>query len=233
MTKQLDPVTTQLTTAQSIVATIPTSSALDSKLSPMNDSLGDLSQRVSTAPHVPSAPPLPSIPPTGVVTRPAAPPPIPRAHAPPPKVSSNSTGFYPDIPRYDPVRHVFYRNPRAYADKFPDSWEANEFRDGKYPDPTSFVAGHLDPDCPKPQHTYAQAAPAVAPKKRNKIKSPPTATQVASVSNSVPKVLAPKSLPTAERRFYAPRSSPSKHTQAPLIAATFPDIAAGVLRDAN
>jgi len=43
----------------------------------------------------------------------------------------------------------------------------------------------------------------------------------------------PKSLPTAERRFYAPRSSPSEHPQASLIAATFPDICARVLRDAN
>jgi len=34
-------------------------------------------------------------------------------------------------------------------------------------------------------------------------------------------------------RFYAPRSSPSEHPQAALIAATFPDIAARVLRDAN
>jgi len=40
-------------------------------------------------------------------------------------------------------------------------------------------------------------------------------------------------LPTAERRFFAPRSSPSERSQAPLIAATFPNIAARVLRDAN
>jgi len=33
--------------------------------------------------------------------------------------------------------------------------------------------------------------------------------------------------------LYAPRSSPSEHPQGPLIAATFPDIAARVLRDAN
>jgi len=37
----------------------------------------------------------------------------------------------------------------------------------------------------------------------------------------------------AERRCYAPRSSPSEHPQALLIAATIPDIAARVLRDAN
>ena len=233
MTKQLDTVTTQLATVHSIVATLPTSSALDSRLSPISAALRDLSQRVNSAPPAPPAPPRPNISPTGVVTRPSAPPPAPRAHAPPPKTNNNSTAFDPDIPGYDPVRRVFYGNPRAYADKFPNSWEANAFRDGKYPDPTSFVSGHLDPDCPKPQQTYTQATTAVAPKKGNKKKSPPTAAQVASVSNLEPKILASKSLRKAERRFYAPRSSPSGHDQAALIAATFPDIAARVLRDAN
>lgn len=63
--------------------------------------------------------------------------------------------------------------------------------------------------------------------------SPPTAAQVASVSNSVPKVPAAKSLPTVDRRFYAPHSAPSEHDQARLIAATFPDLDPRVLRDAN
>jgi len=49
----------------------------------------------------------------------------------------------------------------------------------------------------------------------------------------VPAPQPPKSLPTAERRFYALGSSPSEHPQASLIAATFPDIAARVLRDDN
>ena len=49
----------------------------------------------------------------------------------------------------------------------------------------------------------------------------------------MPNVPAPKSLPKAERRFYALRSTPSEHEQAFLIAATFPDIAARVPRDAN
>jgi len=125
------------------------------------------------------------------------------------------------------------RPARPYPDKLPDSWEANVFRDGKYPEPLSFVSGHLDPDCPQPQQTYAQTATAVASKKGNKRKSPPTAAQVASVSNSVQNAPARKGLPMGERMFYAPRSYPSGHDQAPLIAATFPDIAARVLRDAN
>ena len=42
-----------------------------------------------------------------------------------------------------------------------------------------------------------------------------------------------KSLPTAKRRFYSSSSSPSEHPQAPPIAATFPAIAARVLKDVN
>jgi len=122
----------------------------------------------------------------------------------------------------------FYGDPRAYADKFPDTWEANAFREGKYPDPTTFIAGHLAPNYNKPHQSYAKAASAGAPKGK-KNKSSLTAAQVASASNSVPATKPPKSLPTAERRFYAPRSSPSAHQQASLIAATFPDIAARVL----
>jgi len=74
---------------------------------------------------------------------------------------------------------------------------------------------------------------AVTPKKGNKKKSFLTAAQVASGSNSVPYVPAPKLLPTAESRFYARGSSPSEHDLASLIAATFPNIAARILRDAN
>ena len=234
ITKQVDTVTTKLATVQSIVATLPTPSAIDSRLSPISAALRDLSQRANLAPPVPPAPPRPTIPPTEVVTRPAVPPPLPRPRAPPlTKTNNNNTGFESDIPRYEPVSRVFYGNPRAYADKFPDPWEANAFRHGQYPYPSSFVSGNLDPDCPKPQQTYTQAATALAPKKGNKKKNPPTAAKVASVSNSVPKITAPKSLPTAERRFYTPRSSPSEHAQAILIAATSPDLAARVLRDAN
>jgi len=43
----------------------------------------------------------------------------------------------------------------------------------------------------------------------------------------------PPSLPGAQRRFFAPRQSPSPHPDALAIAATFPDIAARVLRESN
>jgi len=166
MTRQLDTITTQLGTIQAIVATLPTNSAMDSKLAPINASLHDLSQRVSAAPppHMP-APPRATVPPTSVTTRPSAlpvqptrpaPPPAqprPKGRAPPAHAAPSS--FDPDIPRYDADTRTFYGDLRAYADKFPDSWEANAFREGKYPDPTTFVSGHLAPDCPRPQPSYA------------------------------------------------------------------------------
>jgi len=150
----------------------------------------------------------------------------------PPPPNKGPSSFDPDIPRYDVGTQSFYGDPRAYADKIPDSWEANTFREGKYPDGSTFIAGHLAPDCPKPQESYAKAASAGAPLSK-KNKSSLTAAQVASASNSVSATQPPKSLPTAERRFHAPHSSPSEHQQASLIAATFPGIAARVLRDAN
>ena len=234
MTRQLDIITTQLGTIQSIVATLPTNSALDSKLSPINASLGDLSQWVSAAPPPPvPAPTRAPVPPTSVTTRPSPLPTQPKAkrRAPSP-AKAPSSSFDPDIPRYDPGTCAFYGDPPAYADKFPDSWEANAFHDRRYPDPTTFISGNLALDCPKPQLLYVQAA-SKGPSKGKKNKSSLTAAKVASASNLAPVTQAPSSLPTAEKRFYPPLSSPSEHPQAPLNAATFPDIAARVLRDAN
>ena len=111
-------------------------------------------------------------------------------------------------------------------------WEANAFHEGKSPNPTTCIPGHLAPDCPKPQPSYAQAA-CKGSSKGKKNKSFLMAAQVASASNLTPATQAPRSLPTAERRFYPPRSSPSEHPQEPLIAATFPEIAPRFLRDAN
>jgi len=164
MTRQLDTITTQLGNIQSVVATLPTVPGLEGGLAPINASLRDLSQRVAAAPYPQApAPTRPSVPPTGATTHPM--PLLPqvrtKARAPPPHKSTPSS-FDPDIPRYDPDTRSFYGNRRSYADKFPDSWEANAFREGKYPNPTTFIAGHLAPDCPKPQPSYAQAANAGA-----------------------------------------------------------------------
>jgi len=246
MTRQLDTITTQLGTIQSIVTTLPTWLGLQGIFEPINAAIRDLSHRVTAPSPQAPAPTWPQVPPTGATTRqapaptrpPISPPCAPALSLPRPKVRASppnkgsSSSFDPDIPRYDVGTRSFYGDPRAYADKFPDSWEASAFREGKYPDPTTFIAGHHAPDCPNPQQSYAKTASAGAPKGK-KNRSSLTAAQVASASNSVPATQAPKSLPMAERRFYASRSSPSEHQQASLIAATFPDIAASVLREAN
>jgi hypothetical protein len=49
----------------------------------------------------------------------------------------------------------------------------------------------------------------------------------------VPKSKGPSPLPTAERRFFAPRLFPLEHEDPVRMAATAPDIMAKVLRDAN
>jgi len=250
MTRLLDTITTQLGNIKQAVHTMPTWPALQGTLDPINAAIRDLSHRV-TAPvpqaPAPTRPPIPPnnaptgpppaptrrpVPPTSATTRsaPGMPPPTAKPRPPPPNKGPSSS-FDPDIPRYDLETLYFYGDPRAYAVKFPDCWEANAFREGKYPDPTTFIAGHLGPDYSKPQQSYAKAASGAPKSKKNK--SSLSAAKVAAASNVVTGPQLPKSLPTAERRFYAPRSLPSKHPQASLIAATFPDIAARVLRDAN
>jgi len=246
MTRQLDTITTQLGNIQTAIHTMPTWTALQGTLEPINAAIRDLSHRVAAPPPQAPAPTRPPVPPSGATTRqtlaptwpplpppgaPTIPLPRPKTRAPPPN-KTPTPSFDPDIPRYDVGTRSFYGDPRAYADKFSDSWEANAFREGKYADPTTFMAGHLAPDYTKPHQSYAKAASAGAPKGK-KNKSSLTAAQVPSASNIVPATQTPRSLPTAERRFYAPHSSPSEHQQAPLIAATFPDIAARVLRDEN
>jgi len=123
LTRQLDTITTQLGNIQAVVATLPTFPVLETVLAPINASIRDLSPRVSAgSPPQAPAPTGPPVPPTGTTTRPTH---LPaqtgaRTSARPPKRGSSSA-FNPDIPRYDLETRGFYGNPRAYADKFPDS----------------------------------------------------------------------------------------------------------------
>jgi len=197
MTPQLDTITTQLGNIQQAVHTMPTWTALEGTLAPINAAIRDLSHRVAALPPQPPAPTQPQVPPAGVTTRQAPaqtrppfpptgttthPPPRPKARPLPPSKGSSSA-FDPDIPRYDVDTQSFYGNPRAYADKFPHSWEANTFREGKYPDPTTFISAHLAPDCPKPQQRYAKVALNGARRaKRIRVPSqPPKSRQLATV----------------------------------------------------
>jgi len=93
MTKRLDTVTTQLATVQSIVATLPTSSALDTRLSPINTSLRDLSQRISAAPPGPLGPTSAHYAPDRCGYTSCGPPSHPQTSCPPPEGHQQQHGL--------------------------------------------------------------------------------------------------------------------------------------------
>jgi len=133
-------------------------------LAPLQASLRDISSRLpSTAqasfpPQHPCAPQQGTHPPTGSRPTPTgntnhsrqekgkerAPP------APPPPPANTvwpSPSADPDLPRYDMSTSppTLYGNPEAFANKYPHTWEAEEFAKGKYPPGPSWTPGHLDP----------------------------------------------------------------------------------------
>jgi len=173
MTRQLDTITTQLGTIQSIVATLPTSTALDCRLAPINASHRDLSQRVSAAPPLPVSAPTPApIPPTSTTTHPARPPgqPRPKARAPP-TTKAPPYSFDPDIPRYDMDTRAFYADPCPYADKFPDSGEANRSVKGitQTPPLSSLAISALTAPSPSPR---TRRLPQEVPRRTRRIRAP-------------------------------------------------------------
>jgi len=97
----------------------------------------------------------------------------------------------------------------------------------------SFTPGHLHPDVHSvPSYAQAASGSGSGGKGKTKAGKPPSPQLVASAA--APQVQkGPPSLPGAQRRFFAPRQSPSPHPYALTIAATFPDIAARVLRESN
>jgi len=121
---------------------------------------------------------------------------------------------------------------KKYAKLYPHSSEAGTFWRGAY-DVASFTPGHLHPDV-YPSPSYAQAASGSGSGSKGKVKAgkPPSPQLVASAA-APPVKKRPPSLPGGQRRFFASRQSPSPHPDAFIIAATFPDIAARVLRESN
>ena len=97
----------------------------------------------------------------------------------------------------------------------------------------SFTPGHLHPDN-YPSASYAQAASGSGSgaKDKKKVGKVPSPQQVASAV-APPVKKGPPSLPGAQRPFFAAHQSPAPHPDAPSILATFPDIAAHVLRESN
>ena len=160
----------------------------------------------------------------------------------PQRANPPSQGMDPDVPRYDPFSKSFYGNPEAYAAKFPDSWEANAFREGKYPAMDSFVHGQSDPhwsgptsNVPVALESYASAvAGRAGPGKKGRKKAQPGgAQQVAAMSKPPFGELKRKPLPRVDHHFFAPRSTPSPHPRASDISATLPDLFSRLLGSNN
>ena len=98
---------------------------------------------------------------------------------------------------------------------------------------SSFTPGHLHPDVrPSPSYTQAASGSGSGGKGKGKAGKPPS-PQLGTCAVAPPVKKGPPSLPGAQRHFFAPRQSPSPHPDALTIAATFPDIAARVLRESN
>ena len=202
----------------SIANTVPNKEEITASLAPSISSVRDLSHRISTAPSRPSLAPQPP-PPTA---------PKPRNRPSPPAVSKDDgPTLDPNFPRVDTVNNVCYGDPAAFAKSHPDSWKAFYFANGDYSRIPKFVPGHLDPVCPR--RYYAEVASSSKNKPR---KASPAAVAILTPSSSSFSSR-PPSLPAAARGFYAPRQVHTPHPDRDTIAATFPDIAAEVLRSFN
>jgi len=198
-------------------------------------SIHDLSHRVSAPVPAPPAPaPVPQRTPQPPPT--AGPAPSrkgkERARAPPTPPSAAADDPKYLIPFYDMRLGKAFGDPEKYAKLYPHSYEAGEYRRGAY-DIASFTPGHLHPDVhPSPFYAQAASSSGSGGKGKGKAGKPPSSQLV--VSGTAPPVKkGPPSLPGAQRRFFAPRQSPSPHPDALTIAAPFPDIATRVLRESN
>jgi len=166
---------------------------------------------------------------------PPAPPP------PPPYTVWPSPSADPDLPRYDMSTSppILDGNPEAFANKYPYTWEAEEFAKGKYPrsrlDRRPFGPRLASPHLHVLQShpTCAQAvAPSAKGKKGRQARSPVSASSLAVASGEA-FTQPPPPLPQAVYRFFAFRTTFEPHPEALKIAAHFPDIAVSVLREAN
>ena len=132
----------------------------------------------------------------------------------------------------DTVNIIGYGNPAAFAKSHPHSWEASHFANGGYSCIPKFLPGHLDHACPRRSNAEI-ASSSSSKKKRCKKASPHGVAALTLSSSSASPSSRPPSLPAAARRFYAPRQVHAPHPDRDTIAATFPDIAAEVLRSSN
>jgi len=228
-----------LTSAQaerSATPSPPATSNLEASLEDLSSRVAALSSHRATQ----VAPPLPQAPP----------PPAPAVQAKPAQQKkklatrhASRTVAAPDFPFL--FEGKLYGNPHTYAKHHPDSPQAAILFTSRHPQSeeaklhserytatslfhTSPPPGFTVSDPPQPQEqTWAQVT-----RKGGKGKKNATAAQVAASSKStVPK--GPPPLPAAQRRFFAPRTSPTLPTDSFIMTATLPDIMAAVLKEAN
>jgi len=214
----------------------PATSNLEASLKDLSSLVAALSSHRTTQ----VAPPLPQAPP----------PPAPAVQAKPAqqkkKLSTrlaSRTVTAPDFPVL--FEGKWYGNPETYAKRHSDSPQAAilfasrhpqseeaKLCSERYPATSPFHTGPppgytvSNPPQPKEQ-TWAQV-----PRKGGKGKKNATAAQVAASSkSSVPK--GPPPLPATQRRFFAPRASPTPPNDSFIMTVTLPDIMAAVLKEAN
>src|SRR5437879_5311235 len=70
----------------------------------------------------------------------------PKPRGPPPPATESATGYDFDTPCYDTSTSRWYGNPAAVAIKNPRSWEAQHYREGKYPPAADFLPGNENPE---------------------------------------------------------------------------------------
>ena len=245
----INTVSTRCQELQKSIEEIRATPSVDpSSLATLEATVRDLSHRVTasaTARHIAPMVLPPPQPPKAARQQPAPRPPQPQeaqllqattAPAFPP------SAYDPDIPVYNTATGKYHGNPANYAARHPQSFEAQMWCDGKYPPLSEFLPGESGPppplaqDQPGPSARPSYAATAAAPVKggkKSKVRAPATAAQVAASNTALPPAREMAPLPAAQRRFYAPRTRALPHQDALRLAATAPDIAASVLREAN
>jgi len=214
----------------------PATSNLEASLKDLSSGIAALSSHRTTqaAPVPPQAPPLPT---PAVQTKPAQ-----QKKNLSTRLSS-CTFTAPDYPVL--FERKWYGNPDTYAKRHPNSPQAAVLFASRHPQSeeaklyceqypatsifhTGAPPGYTVSDPPQPQEqTWAKVT-----RKGGKGKKNATAAQVAASSkSSIPK--GPPPLPAAQRRFFAPCTSPTPPNDLLIRTATLPDIMAAVLKEAN
>ena len=223
---KVDTLTNRLTdlhdSVSSVANSVPNKEDFAASLAPITSSVRDLSHRVTIAPPQPPRPTPPSAKPVPAPTQQKS-------------LTTVTPGLHPDFPRFDHISGKYYGNPASFAKAYPDSWETSHFANGGYPPLSQFLPGTQDLACPRLSYAQVAAPASCPPKGKGKATAQAVAAGSSSSSSSPPPDSQTKSasLSAAARRFFAPRQSPLPHPNSDAIAATFPDIAAEVLKDSN